>query len=352
MFQLSQLRCFVAVATELHFGRAAVLVNMTQPPLTRQIQLLEHEVGVQLLERAGGTVRLTPAGATFLREAEDILRRAQAATLAARRAVRADAGSVTLGFIAASSFAILPRVLGAIRASLPDVHVVLREMQTVDQLEALAGDRIDLGIVRPFAPRSFAASTLLLQEPLVLAVPVGHALAQDADAVPLTVLQGQPFIEFCAEVELARDKFLQCCYTGLSIQDADAVGPDEVRNGIIYLDRGKWGNPCHIPYFDDALFRPVALTAKYAGRSAQLVPACPLVNRHLKLIARLVKLTRLNLTTKIGRKTFVTLKLFQGVPQRMVMMATGHTTEASFNHYVGVDVLKLLEQFRRYAPAA
>ena len=126
MFQLSQLRCFVAVATELHFGRAAVLVNMTQPPLTRQIQLLEHEVGVQLLERAGGTVRLTPAGATFLREAEDILRRAQAATLAARRAVRADAGSVTLGFIAASSFAILTRVLGAIRASLPDVHVVLR----------------------------------------------------------------------------------------------------------------------------------------------------------------------------------------------------------------------------------
>ena len=197
MFQLSQLRCFVAVATELHFGRAAVLVNMTQPPLTRQIQLLEHEVGVQLLERAGGTVRLTPAGVTFLREAEDIMRRAQAATLAARRAVRADAGSVTLGFIAASSFAILPRVLGAIRASLPDVHVVPREMQTVDQLEALAGDRIDLGIVRPFAPRSFAASTLLLQEPLVLAVPVGHALAQDADAVPLTVLQGQPFIEFC-----------------------------------------------------------------------------------------------------------------------------------------------------------
>ena len=87
MFQLSQLRCFVAVATELHFGRAAVLVNMTQPPLTRQIQLLEHEVGVQLLERAGGTVRLTPAGATFLREAEDILRRAQAAAATLNRTV-------------------------------------------------------------------------------------------------------------------------------------------------------------------------------------------------------------------------------------------------------------------------
>ncbi len=196
MFQLSQLRCFVAVATELHFGRAAALLHMTQPPLTRQIQLLEHEVGVRLLERAGGTVRLTVAGATFLREAEDILRRSQAATLAARRAMRADAGSVTLGFIAAASFSILPAVLQAVRTGLPDVHVVLREMQTVDQLDALAGDRIDLGVVRPFAPRPFADSTVLLHEPLVLAAPAGHALAQGG-AMPLRALQGQPFIEFC-----------------------------------------------------------------------------------------------------------------------------------------------------------
>lgn len=196
MFQLSQLRCFVAVATELHFGRAAVLLNMTQPPLTRQIQLLEHEVGARLLERAGGTVRLTPAGSVFLREAEDILRRSQAAALAARRAMRADAGSVTLGFIAAASFSVLPTVLLALRAALPDVQVMLREMQTTDQLDALAGDRIELGIVRPFAPRSFATTSTLMREPLVLAAPVGHALAE-GPAMPMSALQGQPFIEFC-----------------------------------------------------------------------------------------------------------------------------------------------------------
>ena len=89
MFQLSQLRCFVAVATELHFGRAAVLVNMTQPPLTRQIQLLEHEVGVQLLERAGGTVRLTVSvGAARLHAGETpvaLLQRADAALYEAKR---------------------------------------------------------------------------------------------------------------------------------------------------------------------------------------------------------------------------------------------------------------------------
>jgi DNA-binding transcriptional LysR family regulator len=155
VFQLTQLRCFVAVATELHFGRAAASLNMTQPPLTRQIQLLEHEVGVRLLERSGGNVRLTPAGAVFLHEAEDILRRSQAATLAARRAMRADAGSVTMGFIPAASFTLLPQLLAAVQAQLPDVQVVLREMQMVEQIEAIGTDRIELGIVRPFAPRSF-----------------------------------------------------------------------------------------------------------------------------------------------------------------------------------------------------
>ena len=218
MFQLTQLRCFVAVATELHFSRAAALLHMTQPPLTRQIQLLEHEVGVSLLERAGGSVRLTPAGTIFLREAEDILRRSQAATLAARRAMRADAGSVTVGFIPAASFTLLPQLLAAIKTQLPDVQVVLREMQTADQLEAIGGDRIDLGVVRPFAPRAFAASVPMFREPFVLAIPAGHPLAtQEAlraiprgireaplapfgivqTTLPVAALEGQPFIEFC-----------------------------------------------------------------------------------------------------------------------------------------------------------
>ncbi|WP_454721374.1 MULTISPECIES: LysR family transcriptional regulator [Cupriavidus] len=196
MFQLSHLRSFVAVATELHFGRAAALLNMTQPPLTRQIQLLEHEVGVRLLERSGGNVRLTLAGATFLREAEDILRRSQAAALAARRAMRADAGSVTMGFIPAASFTLLPQLLAAIRARFPDVHVSLREMQTDAQLEAIGAGRIELGVVRPFAPRSFALAAPLLREPFVLAAPVGHALMTCA-SLTLRSLEGQPFIEFC-----------------------------------------------------------------------------------------------------------------------------------------------------------
>lgn len=196
MFQLTHLRCFVAVATELHFGRAAALLNMTQPPLTRQIQLLEHEVGVRLLDRAGGTVRLTLAGTVFLREAEDILRRSQAATLAARRAMRADVGCVTLGFIPAASFTLLPALLATLQAQLPDVQVALREMQTADQLEAICADRVELGIVRPFTPRSFIASDVLFREPFVLALPMAHPLAREA-VLPFAALEGLPFIEFC-----------------------------------------------------------------------------------------------------------------------------------------------------------
>lgn len=222
MFQLSHLRSFVAVATELHFGRAAALLNMTQPPLTRHIQLLEHEVGVQLLDRSGGAVRLTPAGAIFLREAEDILRRSQAAKLAARRAMRADAGSVSMGFIPAASFALLPQLLGAIRASLPEVHVSLREMQTDAQLEAIAADRIELGLVRPFAPRSFVESSPLLREPFVLAAPVGHPLLQ-AERLPLSALEGQPFIEFCR----SESRYLYEIVAGRL--RAEGVAPDTVQ---------------------------------------------------------------------------------------------------------------------------
>lgn len=110
--------------------------------------------------------------------------------------MRADAGSVTVGFIPAASFTLLPQLLAAVRTELPDVQVVLREMQTADQLEAIGGDRIDLGIVRPFAPRAFAASAPMFREPFVLAIPAGHPLAMQ-EALPIAALEGQPFIEFC-----------------------------------------------------------------------------------------------------------------------------------------------------------
>lgn len=155
-----------------------------------------------------------------------------------------------------------------------------------------------------------------------------------------------------AHVELARDKFLQCCYTGLRISDANRAAWQHVRGNLIVLeDSAKNEATVYIPFYDDGLFRPVALANRYEHRSPLdlLVPECYRTNEFLKVVQRVVGLSRLNLTTKIGRKTFVTLKLYAGVAPRLIMQATGHKTEAAFNAYVGVDELRLVEEFMRKA---
>lgn len=155
-----------------------------------------------------------------------------------------------------------------------------------------------------------------------------------------------------AHVELARDKFLECCYTGLRISDANRAAWQHVRGNLLVLDNTvKTDVTVYVPFYDDDIFKPVALASRYEHRSPYdlLVPECYRCNEFLKVVQRVSGITRLNLTTKIGRKTFVTLKLYQGVPARLIMQATGHRTEEAFNHYVGVDELKLVEEFMRKA---
>lgn len=195
MFELGQLRCFVAVAEELHFGRAARRLNLTQPPLSRQIQLLEHALEVRLFERTSRSVVLTPAGAGFLPEARRLLRLAEAAALSAKRVARGEAGQVTIGFTAASGYDFLPKLLATFRTAAPDIDIILREMVSADQLEALATGRIDIGLIRPPFSRVDLESKCVVREPLILAVPAGHALAK-AEAVSLADLDGQPMITY------------------------------------------------------------------------------------------------------------------------------------------------------------
>lgn len=183
MFELSQLRCFVAVAEELHFGRAAARLNMTQPPLSRQVQLLEHALEVALLERTSRSVRLTPAGRAFLPEARRILDLAEGAGLAAKRVARGDEGAIALGCTAAASYMLLPRLVSYVTATLPGIDLVLKEMVTSEQMDALANGGIDLGLVRRPFDRRLVANVCILREPLLLAVPREHALARATDPV-------------------------------------------------------------------------------------------------------------------------------------------------------------------------
>ncbi|MDB6048709.1 MAG: Transcriptional regulator, LysR family protein [Pseudomonas sp.] len=195
MFQLTQLRCFVAVATELHFGRAAQRLNMTQSPLSRQIQALEHDLGVLLIARTRRSVQLTPAGIAFLPEAEDILLRCESAALAARRAIRGDAGSVALGFISAARFKVLPEIVSGAYHSLKDIDVVLKEMSTPEQKEALLSSRLNLGLIRPVKSHPGIETVCVLRDPFTLALPYDHPLTK-RDHLTVHDLDRQPFIMY------------------------------------------------------------------------------------------------------------------------------------------------------------
>ncbi len=194
-FDLSHLRCFVAVAEELHFGRAAARLNMTQPPLSRQIQVLERILDVPLLERNSRSVRLTAAGRSFLPEAQRILRQTDIAVAVAKRADAGKIGTLRIGFTAATAYSYLPSLVMACQRGLPDIGLVLTETVTRDQIEALLSGHLDIGLLRPPISRAELSALRVMAEPLVVALPEDHRLA-NAEAVRPADLQGEDFIMY------------------------------------------------------------------------------------------------------------------------------------------------------------
>jgi DNA-binding transcriptional LysR family regulator len=195
MFELSQLRCFVAVAEELHFSRAAERLNMTQPPLSRQIRLLEHHVGVELLARNSRTVRLTAAGRTFFPEAARILRAAEEAATTARRAAKGEQGMLAIGFTSASGYSLLPEVVRRLRERAPGIALTLKELVSTAQVEALDAGQLDLGLMRPHGMHGEMESVVVATEGLMLAIP-----EREADQWPLAptlaCLHRKPFVMY------------------------------------------------------------------------------------------------------------------------------------------------------------
>lgn len=193
MFDLAQLRCFTALATELNFRRAAERLHMTQPPLSRQIQLLEHQLGVVLFTRSTRAVALTAAGRAFFVEAQALLAQAHRAAQTARLIALGESGTVSIGFVASAVYDFLPRVVAQARRDRPGVQIALQEMTTFEQLQALRTGRIDLAIVRASLNDPGLVSERLVREPFVLAVHDEHSLAR-LEPLELAALHGQPFI--------------------------------------------------------------------------------------------------------------------------------------------------------------
>ena len=194
--ELRHLRYFAAVAEELHFGRAARKLHISQPPLSMQIRALEEELGVTLLNRTQRSVSLTQAGNALLAEARHILARVDQAILTTKRAGRGEIGELLVGFISVADYNVLPEVLREFRRRFPLVNLTLREATTDAQLRDLIAGRIDVGFVLPPVNEPALESVAILREPLIAALPEKHPLARKAGKLALEKLKDAPFILF------------------------------------------------------------------------------------------------------------------------------------------------------------
>lgn len=197
-FEFFQLRCFVAVAEELNFRRAAERMNMTQPPLSRQIKLLEHGLGLTLFDRTNRQVQMTPAGSSFLASATEILQRAEHAVLSARQAERGEAGAVAMGFVPSAALEFVPRIVSSLQRDLPGVTFNPTEMMSYEIIEALISGQLDFGLTRSSGRHGELQSARIVSESFVLAVPATHALAC-AERPGLADLDGEDFVAYSTE---------------------------------------------------------------------------------------------------------------------------------------------------------
>jgi DNA-binding transcriptional LysR family regulator len=196
--ELRHFRYFVHVAEELHFGRAAMRLGMSQPPLSQQIRLLEEELGVALLERTSRRVALTEAGRLFLIEARKTLAQAAHSIDVARKVGAGDLGEINVGFASSVPFTtVVAQALSGFRESYPGVRLNLTEMSRLAQIEALLAEKIEVGFIRdidpPIVPDGLEA-VLLMTEPLLVAMLVGHPLAHAASDPRFADLRHEDFI--------------------------------------------------------------------------------------------------------------------------------------------------------------
>lgn len=195
-FSLDQLRFFIAVAEELHYGRAAARLSMTQPPLSRNIQKLERTLGVDLLVRDRRKVRLTPAGRQFLDDCHAILGVVHQSTERARAIGHGLSGRVRIGFTSVATHALLPPLLRRLDANLPGLEVEALEAVSAVQFDHIRRGELDLGFVRPARLRGDLSWALVHAENLVAALPDGHRLTKKGGPLTPAEMASEPLIGY------------------------------------------------------------------------------------------------------------------------------------------------------------
>lgn len=236
---LRSVRCFLRVADTLHFGRAAEELHLSQPALSQRIRTLERDVGATLLDRDRRGVRLTPAGLAFLQPAQAAIAHGDKAVDLARRAAGGSLGRLRLGFTVIASYTWLPRAVQRFRGAYPGVTVDLTEMNSPATEAALAGGDIDIGVLHPPLARSELTARSLPAEPLVLALPAGHRLA-DTDLIAFADLAGEPLLAAPRSVGPVLFDNLVGCFRAAGVEPliAQEVTPVTTLAGLVAAGAG------------------------------------------------------------------------------------------------------------------
>ena len=194
-----QLRYFVALAEQLHFGRAAAGLHISQPPLSRAISGLEGQLGARLFARSRRKVELTPEGARFYDEAKRLLGQLERAAREVGAMASGESGRLRLGFVSLADYGVLPGLLKAFKAARPGVSLALREMLSPEQAAALAAGELDFGLLLP--PVAGELEHLVVQsEKFVAALPSRHAAARRGGRIAMRDLAGEPFVMVPREI--------------------------------------------------------------------------------------------------------------------------------------------------------
>lgn len=212
--ELRHLRYFLAVAETLHFGRAALQLQMAQPPLSQQIKQLETELGVQLFSRTRRKVSLTAAGVVLQQEAQQIFQQLEQAISRTQQADRGEVGRLEIAFVSSAMYSLLPDYLKQFREQYPHVEIVLHELSTQEQIQGLLANRLDIGFMRPPVAQKTLQAMPVLQEPLVAALPMRHRLASQS-SLSIREFQGEAFVLFPrAMATRLYDQIISLCHQG------------------------------------------------------------------------------------------------------------------------------------------
>ncbi len=225
--ELRQIRYFQCVARELSFTKAARILHIAQPPLSRQIKMLEEELGVAVFERLGRGIALTDAGRYFLDQTEKMTQRLEETINATRRIGKNDRIWFGVGFVPSTLYGHMPALIRQLRQLNTQVEIGLVEMTTLQQFEALKSGRIDIGVGRILLKDEEIERLILTDEPLVVALPITHRLAGKV-SVRLADIMEEPLILYPAKprpsyADHVLDLFRQKGYSPQIIQEVNEL---------------------------------------------------------------------------------------------------------------------------------